>query len=172
MFGKIKTWGLTGCIRSCVGCTEQTEPPNLKTQSFWKCLRKCFHAETFLLNDAHGSMIEGPIGQCQDEQVSKCHPLFVGYPPIPRVSADLAVRGLAGDCDMFPCGACFPQGHPVQLPWWNRPSHQQKQQASGWSLDGRFQRFLLYYLTRYRDVILNTKLTSVWLLVRFSLWVK
>lgn len=68
------------------------------------------------------------------------------------VSAGLAVRWLVGNCNMFARGACFPQGHPVQLPWRNGPSHQQKQQAPGWSLDGWFQRFLLYHITRYRAV--------------------
>lgn len=68
------------------------------------------------------------------------------------VSSDLAVRRLVGNCNMLPRGPCFPQGHPVQLSWRNGPSNQQKQQASGWSLDGWFQRFLLYNLARYRAV--------------------
>lgn len=74
------------------------------------------------------------------------------------------MRGLAGDRNVFPCGARFPQGHPVQLPWRNRPSYQQKQQTSSWSLDGWLQRFLLYHFTRYRDVTGNTKL----LIIQFS----
>lgn len=48
-----------------------------------------------------------------------------------HVSADLAVRGLAGDRDVLPRGARFPQGHPVQLPRGDGPSHQQEQPASG-----------------------------------------
>lgn len=66
------------------------------------------------------------------------------------MSADLAVRRLVRNCYMFSRRPCFPEGHPVQLPWRNGPSHQQEQQTPGWSLDGWFQRFLLYHITRYR----------------------
>lgn len=69
------------------------------------------------------------------------------------VSADLAVRWLVGNSNMFARGPCFPEGHPVQLPRRNGPSDQQEQQAPGWSLDGRFQRFLLHHITRYRAVV-------------------
>lgn len=100
-------------------------------------------------------MAEGNGGQCWHKHVKKCHPRSVAYLLLLRVSADLAVRGLVGDCNVLPCGARFPQGHPVQLPWRNRPSYQQKQQASGWSLDGWLQGFLLYHFTRYRDVTGN-----------------
>lgn len=44
--------------------------------------------ETFLLIDAHGSMIEAHVSQCQDEQVSKCQsPLLVtlGYRVCPQI---------------------------------------------------------------------------------------
>lgn len=66
------------------------------------------------------------------------------------VSADLAVWRLVGNCNMFSCGPRFPEGHPIQLPWRNGPSHQQEQQTPGRSLDGWFQRFLLHHITRYR----------------------
>lgn len=66
------------------------------------------------------------------------------------VFPDMAVWRLLGNCYMLTRGARFPQGHSIQLPWRNGPSHQQEQPTAGRSLDGRIQRLLLYNLTRYR----------------------
>lgn len=50
--------------------------------------RKKKKNKTFLLIDAHGSMIEAHVSQCQDEQVSKCQSLLLvtlGYRVRPQI---------------------------------------------------------------------------------------
>lgn len=87
-------------------------------------------------------------------------PCHTQYKATLCVSADLAVRWLIGDRNMFARGPCFPEGHPIQFPRWNGPSHQQEQQAPGRSLDGWFQGLLLYHITRYRAVWLCLSATG------------
>lgn len=47
------------------------------------------------------------------------------------VEIDLAVWRISRDSYMFSCRACIPEGHTIQLSWWNWSGDQQEQQTTG-----------------------------------------
>lgn len=85
MFGKIKrrlaVQRMQDVSEAALEAQSKDVSMQMKSRSFWRVSerKKPKHTETLLLIGAHGSVIEGHIGQCQDEQVSKRPPLSVAY---------------------------------------------------------------------------------------------